>query len=327
MKRLLLYGIIFCALVIGYASAFSNEQQEQNVENLQSISLNDTQGAFFTNGRAFISGDTRGTRGMPSGNSQSPMSPARMMQSPQRAVQQPSSQNDQDPLFADRSQFVQDMQSRDELNRFLQGNTVLLDADYHFQMYVTPDNETVFEYLEDNDLEDKYDIYEAALSWVWVSDSLLNGEDEAWLYPAEFLSETSDYSSNPLSGTVVSDCEEQANTLASLLIASGEYNESSVRVALGYVNFDGVTGGHAWVEVYEDGEWFPLDATMGPYYDEEEDEVVAGDEYNGDYYQFTTESYPVVQLWYYYNDEYFVDVMAQTGDAPDNWKETPSSYY
>lgn len=53
------------------------------------------------------------------------------------------------------------------------------------------------------------------------------------------------------------------NTLASLLIASGEYNESSVRVALGYVNFDGVTGGHAWVEVYEDGACFPLDATMG----------------------------------------------------------------
>ena len=102
MKRLLLYGIIFCALVIGCANAFSNEQQEQNVENIQSISFNDTQDASFTNGRAFISGDARGTRGMPSGNSQSPMSPARMMQNPQRAVQHPSFQNDQEQLFADR---------------------------------------------------------------------------------------------------------------------------------------------------------------------------------------------------------------------------------
>lgn len=327
MKRLLLYGIIFCALVIGYANAFPKEQQEQNVETIKSTSLYDAQDASGTSGRAFAGSDVRVVRGMPFGKSQSPGSPARMMQSTQRAVQQPSPQNDQQQVFADRPQFVQDVQDRDELNQFLQRNTVILDADYHFQMYVTPDNGTVLEYLEDNCLDNKYDIYEAALSWVWVSDSLLNGQEEAWLYPAEFLSETPDYSSNPVSGTIVSDCEEQANTLASLLIASGEYNESSVRVAIGYVNFDGITGGHAWVEVYEGGEWFPLDATMGPYYDESEDEVVAGDEDSTNYYHFTTESYPVIQLWYYYNDDYFVDVISQTGNAPDNWKEVPSSYY
>lgn len=327
MKRLLLYGIIFCALVIGYANAFPNEQQEQNGETIKSTSFYDAQDASGTSGRAFAGSDVRVVRGMPFGKSQSPGSPARMMQRPQRAVQQPSSQNDQQQVFADRPQFVQDVQDRDELNQFLQRNTVILDADYHFQMYVTPDNETVLEYLEDNCLDNKYDIYEAALSWVWVSDSLLNGQKEAWLYPAEFLSETPDYSSNPVSGTIVSDCEEQANTLASLLIASGEYNESSVRVAIGYVNFDGITGGHAWVEVYEDGKWFPLDATIGPYYDESEDEVVAGAEDSTNYYHFTTESYPVMQLWYYYNDDYFVDVISQTGNAPDNWKEVPSSYY
>ncbi len=323
MKRLLLYGIIFCALVIGYANAFPNEQQEQNVETI----LYDAQDASGTSGRVFAGSDVRVVRGMPSGQSQSPGSPGRMMQNPRRAVQQPSTQNDQQQVFADRPQFVQDVQGRDELNQFLQRNTVLLDADYNFQMYVTPGNGTVLEYLEDNDLDNKYDIYGAALSWVWVSDSLLNGQEEAWLYPAKFLRETPDYSSNPVSGTIVSDCEEQANTLASLFIASGEYNASSMRVAIGYVNFDGITGGHAWVEVYEDGEWFPLDATMGPYYDEDEDEVVAGDEDSTDYYQFTTESYPVMELWYYYNNDYFVDVISHTGNAPDNWKEVPSSYY
>lgn len=327
MKRLLLYGIIFCAFVIGYANVFPTEQQEKNVDNILSSALYDFQDASGISGRALADNDARVVRGMPFGKSQSPGSPARMMQSPQRAVKQPSSQNDQQQMFADRSQFVQDVQDRDELNQFLQRNTVTLDADYHFQMYVTPDNGTVLEYLKDNDLEDKYDIYEAALSWVWVSDSLLNGQEEAWLYPAEFLSETPDYSSNPVSGTIVSDCEEQANTLASLLLASGEYNESSVRVAVGYVNFDGIAGGHAWVEVYEDGEWFPLDATIGPYYDENKNEVVAGDEETGDYYQFTTESYPVMELWYYYNDKYFFDVISQTGNTPDNWKDVPSGYY
>lgn len=327
MKRLLLYGIILCGLVIGYVNAFPNEQQEQNVETRNSISFYSAQEASCTGGRAFEGYDVRVVRGMPFGKSQSPGSPARMMQSPQRAMQQPSLLDDQQQVFADRPQFVQDVQDRDALNQFLQRNTVLLDADYHFQMYVTPNNETVLEYLEDNDLDNKYDIYKAALSWVWVSDSLLNDQEEAWLYPAEFLSETPDYSSNPVSGTIVSDCEEQANTLASLLIASGEYNASSVRVAIGYVNFDGIAGGHAWVEVYEDGEWFPLDATMGPYYDEDEDEVVAGDEDSTDYYHFSTESYPVMQLWYYYNDGYFVDVISHTGNAPDNWEEVPSGYY
>lgn len=71
---------------------------------------------------------------------------------------------------------------------------------------------------------------------------------------------------------------------------------------------------------------FPSGCYHGPYYDEDADEVVAGDE-DIDYYQFITESYPVVQLWYYYNDEYFVDVTSHTGNAPDNWEETPSSYY
>jgi hypothetical protein len=326
MKRVLvLSGMLLCALVISYVNAFPNEQQEQNVENIQSTSFYDVQDASGTSGRAFAGSDVRGVRGIPS--RQSPGSLARMMQSPRMGVEQPSPQNDQQQVFADRPQFVQDVQDRDELNRFLERNTLLSDADYHFQMYVTPDNETVLEYLQDSDLDDKYDIYEAALSWVWVSDSLLNGQEEAWLYPAEFLTETPDYSSNPVSGTIVSDCEEQANTLASLLIASGEYNESSVRVSIGYVDFrDGITGGHAWVEVYEDGEWFPLDATMGPYYDEDENEVVAGDEDSTDYYHFTTGSYPVMELWYYYNDEYFVDVISQTGNAPDNWKEVPSSY-
>ena len=140
---------------------------------------------------------------------------------------------------------------------------------YVTQGYVTPDAETVNSYLQENSLDDKYEIYEAALSWAWVSDETLNNAEEKWLTPTEFLEETPAYSNDPVPGEPASDCEEQANALASLLIASEEYNESTVRVAIGKIDFEDVSGGHSWVEVYEDGGWFPLDLTDGPYYDDE----------------------------------------------------------
>ncbi|MEZ5334104.1 MAG: hypothetical protein R2741_02120 [Methanolobus sp.] len=93
------------------------------------------------------------------------------------------------------------------------------------------------------------------------------------------------------------------------------------------MNFGGSTGGHAWVEVYEDGEWFPVDATVGPYYDDDLEEVVYPDDYEDiDFDYFQDEDYTVVQLWYYYNNEYFLDTSSGSGDAPDNWDDIPSSY-
>ncbi|WP_340820354.1 hypothetical protein [Methanolobus sp. WCC4] len=221
----------------------------------------------------------------------------------------------------------QEMLDREELRDFLQDNTFSVTDISEFQEYVTPYADAVQDYLDDEDLDDEDEIYEAAVEWIWVSDSVLHGQQELWLTPTEFLEETPDYDSNPVSGEIVSDCEDQANTLASLLIGSGEYDESDVRVAIGLVNFDGSTGGHAWVEVYEDGEWFPVDATVGPYYDEDSDEVIYPDDYEDiDFEYFQDEDYSVIELWYYYNNEYFIDVNSGTNDAPDNWDSMPSSY-
>ncbi len=105
MKRVLLYGMLLCTLVIGYVSAFPNEQQEQNVEDIRSISFNDTQDAG-TGWRVFLGNEVRAVRGMPSGKSQSSASTARMMQNPQRAVQRPLLQDDQQQVFTDRSGSV-----------------------------------------------------------------------------------------------------------------------------------------------------------------------------------------------------------------------------
>lgn len=215
-----------------------------------------------------------------------------------------------------------DMRSRS----FLDEQYITQQNTSYYQSCVTPYEDAVSSYLEENDLDDKYEIYEAALLWTWVSDETLNDVDEKWLTPTEFLEETPAYSSNPDYGEPVSDCEEQANTLASLLIASGEYNESTVRVAIGKVDFGNVSGGHAWVEVYEDGEWFPLDPTEGPYYDDDNCSIVSADVSEIDYEEYMESTYPAVKVWYYYNERYFMEVGKQNGDAPVFWNEQPESY-
>ncbi|MDQ1275536.1 MAG: hypothetical protein QG610_1110 [Euryarchaeota archaeon] len=216
---------------------------------------------------------------------------------------------------------------REEFNDFMEKQSLQSEnVTSNYQMYVTPDAQAVESYLEENGLDDKYEIYEAALSWVWVSDETLNCEEEKWLTPTEFLEDTSEYSSNPVHGEPASDCEEQANTLASLLIASGEYNESTVRVAVGKVDFGDVSGGHAWVEVYEDGEWFPLDSTDGPYYDDDSSELIPAESSEVNYDKYRDSTYPVVEIWYYYNDEYFIDLGTQLENAPVSWNNIPKSY-
>lgn len=216
---------------------------------------------------------------------------------------------------------------REELNNFMQEQPLQSEnITSNYQMYVTPDAEAVESYLEENDLDDKYEIYDAALSWTWVSDETLNDEDEQWLTPIEFLDETPAYSSNPVCGEPASDCEEQANALVSLLIASGEYNESTARVAIGKVDFEDVSGGHAWVEVYEDGAWFPLDPTDGPYYDDDSSELIPANSSDVDYDQYSDSIYPVVEIWYYYNNEYFIDLGTQIENAPVSWNNAPKSY-
>jgi len=258
---------------------------------------------------------------------------ANMMQN-----RQPMVQNNQPAFSRDRSEQLppamiredpvrKGIPDREDLNMFMQEQQLQsTDVTSNYQTYVTPDAEAVESYLAENDLDDKYEIYKAALSWTWVSDETLNDEEEQWLTPTEFLEETPAYSSNPVYGEPASDCEEQANTLASLLIASGEYNESTVRVAIGKVDFGDVSGGHAWVEVYEDGEWFPLDPTDGPYYDDDSSELIPADSSDVDYDQYSDCTYPAVEIWYYYNNEYFIDLGTQIENAPVSWNNIPKTY-
>lgn len=183
-----------------------------------------------------------------------------------------------------------------------------------YQLYVTPDDPAVQSLSRE--VYGLKGAYATAVDWVWISDQTLNHIAEKWLKPHEFLLDTPGYASNPAKGRIASDCSEQANTLASLLRAEG-IAPGNVRVVLGLVDFDGSIGGHAWVEVYEGGVWVPLEATSGPYYDDERKQLVESEGLLYTYFKFFP--YPVLDTWVYYNDQYFYDIETKKGNPPASW--------
>ena len=117
---------------------------------------------------------------------------------------------------------------------------------------------------------------------------------------------------------MVSDCESQAYTLVSILEAIG-ISKTNVRVVVGEVNFQGEIGGHAWVQIYQNNEWMELEATSGPFYDDEEQELV---ENNGfDYSYFKAHPYPVEEYWAFFNDRYYYNPHnnLKSPDLPSHW--------
>ena len=189
------------------------------------------------------------------------------------------------------------------------------DKQSRYQFYVTPGDAAVSTLAEQ--INGVREAYQTAVQWVWVSEQTLNHVAEKWLTPNEFLTNTPRYPDNPVKGQVVSDCEEQANTLVSLLRAEGIRPEEA-RVVLGKIKFGDEEGGHAWVELMSDGQWLALEPTTGPYWDDEAGELVSGRGAPFDYY--ATHTYPVIQVWAYYNDVYYLDPRNGTGNAPNSWR-------
>ena len=163
--------------------------------------------------------------------------------------------------------------------------------------------------------------YTKAISWIWVSDLILHNKYEHWLLPAVFITGSPTDPDNPVPGNIVSDCEEQAYTLVSLLEIIGT-SKDNVRVAVGKVEFDGETGGHAWVQVYENGEWFELDGTSGPYWDDDENLLVESNGFPFSY--FKTRPYPVQEYWAFFNDKYYYnpDNGQKSENLPNHWLKT-----
>jgi len=184
-----------------------------------------------------------------------------------------------------------------------------------WQKFVTPNDPLIRQLAEG--LGDVREVYREAVSWTWVSDDILNGKSEKWLMPHEFLSETPTYPTNPVKGNVVSDCEEQAYTLVSVLRAFG-VPATDVRVVVGEISMEGETGGHAWVEILEEGQWLQLEATSGPYWDDETGKYV--NRRGGGFLYYMTHPYPVVEVWGYFNEAYYYNPANGMGNAPHGWK-------
>ena len=138
------------------------------------------------------------------------------------------------------------------------------------RLYVTPDDPAIKSLT--TRISKPKDAYKIAVQWTYVSDQKLNRVADKWLTPHEFLTSTPYDANNPLKEKVVSDCEEKANTLVSLIRAQGVRPEE-VRVALGEVTFNDIKTGHAWVELLTNGHWLALDPCWGPYWDDKAEKL------------------------------------------------------
>ncbi|MBR9702035.1 hypothetical protein GOV13_03875 [Candidatus Pacearchaeota archaeon] len=203
----------------------------------------------------------------------------------------------------------------DKLEEYLEADEweVQEGHESYYQQFVTPDE--VKDYIED--LNEK-ELYEKVTSFVWMPDKELHGIPEKWMTPVEFLEDSQNLDTNPL-GEIASDCSEQANTLVSMLRASG-VSAKDVRVVLGKVNFSDVVGGHAWVEIKEGDKWMVLDPSLGPFYDEYFNIKLERDPIKYNYWKY--HEYPSVEIWMYYNDVYFTDEEAEVAEGWSKKAET-----
>lgn len=191
----------------------------------------------------------------------------------------------------------------------------------NYQKYVTPNNPVVQSYITSNSITTAQQAYASAVNWIWVSDLTLHGTLEKWLLPAEFISDTPTDPDNPVPGNMVSDCESQAYSLVSILEAIGT-SKDNVRVVVGEVDFNGEVGGHAWVQVYQNNNWYELEATSGPYWDDDDLELVENTGFPFNY--FKTRPYPVNEYWAFFNDRYYYnpDTGTKSPDLPSHWLGT-----
>ena len=165
--------------------------------------------------------------------------------------------------------------------------------EFHFRLYVTPEDQAIKALAAE--ISGVKDAYGLAVQWISISDQKLNHVPDKWLTPHEFLTNTPHYPSNTVKGKEVSDCEEQANALVSLIRAEGIPPEE-VRVALGKIKFGDRETGHAWVEFLTNGRWVALDPSYGLYWDDRVGKLVRRRSVPFDYYTSTIKFNIIIKI-------------------------------
>jgi len=231
-------------------------------------------------------------------------------------------------LEANRKEVIQKIQSF-KMKKLIKHRDLILRKENfsqisNYQKYVTPDNPVVKSYLTSNGITTNQQAYSSAVQWTWVSDQTLNGKPELWLMPFAFIQNTPTNPNNPVLGEVASDCESQAYTLVSILEAA-KIPKTNVRVVVGEVNFSGEIGGHAWVQLYQNGEWLELEATSGSFWDDDDNKLVENEGFSFNY--FKNHPYPVEEYWAFFNDAFFYNPHngKQSENLPQHWLIMPES--
>jgi hypothetical protein len=188
------------------------------------------------------------------------------------------------------------------------------DGRIPYQLFVTPYDEAITQ-LADG-LEGPGDAYRLAVGWVYVTEQTLNGVDEKWLSPNEFLVDTPYYHDNPVPGEIAGDCEEQACALVSLIRAQNVPAEE-VRVVLGEAGQADDVKGHAWVELWTGDGWLTLDPSSGPCWDDETESLI--DRQGVPFGYYGAHTYPLTRINVYCNDIYYLETAGGSGNAPDWW--------
>ena len=161
--------------------------------------------------------------------------------------------------------------------------------------------------------------YDESSSIVYLSDKILWEQDEKWVSPNTVFEDTPLINTNPTTGAV-SDCEEHAITFVAMARQQNIPAEN-VRIATGYVEINNEKFGHAWAQIkLTDGTWMNVEPTSGSYI--ENNELV---EHNAlGLYYYKDKTYPVVEIWSYFNDKYYVDSSGSA--APEDWTIQSTSY-
>jgi len=146
------------------------------------------------------------------------------------------------------------------------------------QRFIQPDCPTIQQLASQLDsIEDAY--YWVAQNIFYVPDSSL-GSSEVWLYPSQTIQRKK------------GDCEDFAILLCSLIRAKGTPAEE-VRVVAGLVPSDGELVGHAWVELWYQGTWLPLETTT------------RGPQPPPPFEYYLTHTHPEHKRLYWFNDVYY----------------------
>lgn len=196
--------------------------------------------------------------------------------------------------------------------------------------FVTPSDGTVV--AEAKKYADVGAMYLAAQKRYWQSDTSLFGCSDKFQKPSYYLATSPTIDSSMACAAAVGDCDDKAVSFASLLIASGFFEPSEVRVAMGTVQFGKRPtdiGGHAWTEVYVGDHWIPVDATFGNVCQDNGTCTTYKDSDFVDWDYFNYVEYPVIEYWGWSNDTmYYISSTKETSaNLPAYWKEEAKTIY